>query len=293
MFYTVYKITNNLNGRYYIGIHQTEDLNDKYFGSGSVIIAAVKKYGRSNFTKEYLAIFENKEDMIAMEIQLVTEAFIQLEETYNLRIGGIYYGGEPHSDERKAKIGAASARSWAEGRMDHIIPKMRATFQERAKAGVHNSFLGKKHSEKTIAILSAKAKKRTGSKNSSFGSKWMHNRKLRITTKVRGPEVDQLLSQGWKFGRVTDFDAPIKSSNKETSKTQKLSKPISERNLKRKVSDEDYIRALNEHPSICQALIALGLAPRGKNYTRAKRLLGYGPEVRLTTTGKPKPSIDP
>jgi hypothetical protein len=30
MFYTIYKITNNVNGKVYIGKHQTKDINDGY-----------------------------------------------------------------------------------------------------------------------------------------------------------------------------------------------------------------------------------------------------------------------
>ena len=33
MYYFIYKTTNLINGKYYIGQHHTEDLNDGYLGS--------------------------------------------------------------------------------------------------------------------------------------------------------------------------------------------------------------------------------------------------------------------
>ena len=43
MFHYVYEITNNINGRKYIGKHSTNDMNDGYMGSGIAIKQAIKK----------------------------------------------------------------------------------------------------------------------------------------------------------------------------------------------------------------------------------------------------------
>jgi len=42
-YYTIYKTTNNLNGKFYIGQHQTTILDDNYLGSGTSILNAIKK----------------------------------------------------------------------------------------------------------------------------------------------------------------------------------------------------------------------------------------------------------
>lgn len=52
--YLIYQITNNINGKIYIGKHETFKIDDNYFGSGIKIQAAIKKYGLENFTKTIL-----------------------------------------------------------------------------------------------------------------------------------------------------------------------------------------------------------------------------------------------
>ena len=88
MFYTIYKITNKINGKIYVGKHQTKDLNDGYMGSGKLISASIEKYGIENFQKEILFQFDNEAEMNAREAELITEEFCLREDTYNLCPGG-------------------------------------------------------------------------------------------------------------------------------------------------------------------------------------------------------------
>jgi len=89
--FIVYKTTNKINGKIYVGKHQTNDLNDGYFGSGKLLEQAIKKYGSSNFIREVMFVFDNESDMNAKEKEIVTEAFCARQDTYNLLQGG--HGG--------------------------------------------------------------------------------------------------------------------------------------------------------------------------------------------------------
>lgn len=112
MYYTVYKITNTISGRYYIGKHQTKNLNDGYMGSGKILLQAYKKYGKEKFTKEILHIFNTEEEMNSKEKELV----IISEDSYNICPGGNggfgyingnnigKFRGKNHSEETKQKI---------------------------------------------------------------------------------------------------------------------------------------------------------------------------------------------
>lgn len=88
MYFTIYKITNLINNKIYIGKHQTMDLNDDYMGSGKLIQRAISKYGIENFKKDVLFVFDSEDEMNKKESELVSENFCELETNYNLCPGG-------------------------------------------------------------------------------------------------------------------------------------------------------------------------------------------------------------
>lgn len=55
MYGYIYKVTNNVNGKIYIGQKKSSIfLGEKYLGSGTLIKGAILKYGLENFTVELL-----------------------------------------------------------------------------------------------------------------------------------------------------------------------------------------------------------------------------------------------
>jgi hypothetical protein len=88
MYYTIYKTTNLITNKIYIGQHITNNFDDGYLGSGKNLKHDIKKYGKENFVKEILFIFDNFEDMDNKEKELITKEFVLREDTYNIIIGG-------------------------------------------------------------------------------------------------------------------------------------------------------------------------------------------------------------
>lgn len=109
MNYIVYKTTNLINGKIYVGIHKTDlNKNQTYIGCGvskkdlkkkvsKGLPSAIHKYGYDNFKQEILFTYPYNEDGLKQalnkEAEIVTEEFIKRSDTYNLVPGGIYGGG--------------------------------------------------------------------------------------------------------------------------------------------------------------------------------------------------------
>jgi hypothetical protein len=115
MKYYVYKTINDINGRFYIGVHQSKDIeNDPYFGSGRNLKHAIKKYGKKNFHREILFEFDTSEAAYKKELEIVNPDFLNLYDgiTYNMGEGGnggrVYstppWLGRKHTEEEKHKI---------------------------------------------------------------------------------------------------------------------------------------------------------------------------------------------
>ena len=92
MYGYIYKITNLINGKIYIGKHKYDipELDLSYWGSGKILSKAYKKYGKDNFKRELIDIAESESDLNNKEIYWIDFYNVYLNEDlgYNLTRGG-------------------------------------------------------------------------------------------------------------------------------------------------------------------------------------------------------------
>lgn len=116
MKHIIYKITNTVNNKYYIGRHSTNNVDDGYMGSGIWIKNAIRKYGRDNFVKEILDEANSSAELWELEKKYVNENVVNDKNSYNMCVGGKHYLQGLSTDELKqhqsmaGKIGAKSFR---------------------------------------------------------------------------------------------------------------------------------------------------------------------------------------
>lgn len=115
MFGYVYKTTNMINKKVYIGKHRRSYFDKKYYGSGKLLKSAINKYGIENFKVEVLEQCSSNEELANKEIfyikLLKPEYNIWYmpqkysDNTYHWQKGHIPYNkGTKLSEEQKRKI---------------------------------------------------------------------------------------------------------------------------------------------------------------------------------------------
>lgn len=215
MYYTVYKITNTLNGMFYIGKHATENLNDSYMGSGTFLRRAQNKYGIENFKKEILFIFDNEEEMNNKEAELVTEEFLKRPDVYNLNVGGFggwkyineHYHNNKNNHRRTGFVqyldkGIHPETIWLKNLSEEDYAEYRNKVSEGVKKYLETHppvWLGRHHSDETKRKLSiANSENHYSEANGRFNTKWMYNIELR-ECKVFPKDYTE---EGWVDGRI-------------------------------------------------------------------------------------------
>lgn len=224
----VYKVTNLINGKVYVG--QTNGNNKYYLGSGSIILKAIKKYGRENFKKEILEECSTQQQLDDREIFWIS--FYKSNEIgYNIMEGG---NGGVHSVETKIKMS-----------IKHM--------------GVKNNFYKKTHTDETKKILSEKMKERLKNKENHpiYGKKFSEETKKKMSDKRKNkqtgknnPMYGKSVYDVWllKFGKeeankkYEKFVEKMRNIGRKRTQSEETKTKIRNSNLGRKLSDESKMK---------------------------------------------------
>jgi len=134
----VYKTTNLINGKFYIGVKtNSRHFDDGYFGSGFLLNKAIKKYGYKNFKKEILWHFGTAEECFEKESEIVTEEFVKLDNTYNIALGG--RGGNLGSLVNKKKSQKLKGHKVSEETKQKIALSQKGNTSRRGKKWTEQS----------------------------------------------------------------------------------------------------------------------------------------------------------
>jgi hypothetical protein len=206
IYYTIYKITNQIDGKIYVGSHKTKNLNDGYMGSGKYLRHAQTKYGIENFKKEILFVFETSEEMYLKEAEIVNIDFLATENTYNLKVGGS--GGFDYVNSTRNhslhNLNISKTR-------DYSSPQYLQKLSQTTKNGVERSnkrgskkgrsptkgTTGFKFTEESREKMKVAA---SGENSSQYGLCWISH-ELVGSKKCTKDKLPEYIDQGWVKGR--------------------------------------------------------------------------------------------
>lgn len=207
-YHFIYKTTNLLNGKYYYGMHSTDNLEDGYMGSGKRLRYSINKYGKENHKVEILEFLPNRKALIEKEKEVVNLNEIAKEDCMNLMVGG--EGGFISIEQQKYRSMCAG-KAYGKKLKSNIefrnyISKTRSDIiKKNYENGIYpylNStrFNNKKHTNETKLLMQhAKINYGIGDKNSQYGTCWIN--KEGVNKKIKITEINSYINLGWIRGR--------------------------------------------------------------------------------------------
>lgn len=206
-YHFIYKTINLINGKYYYGMHSTDNLNDGYYGSGRRLKRSLNKYGKLNHKVEIIEFLPDRKSLIKREMDIVNLNEVGNKECMNLRIGGTGgLIGLPEKTREKIRQGASNflKNKWKD---PEFAKKCNRLSSERMKEHHKNhkikysNTLGRNHTEETKKLIGQiNSILQKGEKNSQYGTCWIT--KNNINKKIKKTDIEIFEKDGWRKGRV-------------------------------------------------------------------------------------------
>ena len=146
----IYRITNKVNGKTYIGQHEYRKLNDNYMGSGKRLWEAYRKYGLENFEKQILVFNISKKehaDLLEKTFIASEREKIGIRNCYNISDGG---NGGNLGEEVNKKISEAmkGKTPWNKGKHCKPLTEEHKRKLSEANKGKKRGPLSEEHKRK-------------------------------------------------------------------------------------------------------------------------------------------------
>ena len=210
----LYKTTCLITGRFYIGIHSTNNLEDGYMGSGKRLRYSIRKYGKENHDKKILEFFDSRESLAKKENELVNENLLKDKLCMNIVYGGnggyisqigVKKGRKIADEILYKKYGEDFKSIISKNYYDNLTSDDRKKLNEKIKKGQKEcgydfgkTFKGKKHKEESKRKIGlSNSIKQKGEKNSQFGTCWITN-----GTENKKIKKGDTIPNGWRLGRL-------------------------------------------------------------------------------------------
>jgi len=198
-YHYIYKTTNLLSGKYYIGMHSTDDLDDGYMGSGNRLRLAIRKHGKENFKREIIEFVESRVELKLREAEIITLDEIAKEDCMNLKVGG--EGGWSKTANNKFKWLLENDSDFRESISKQTTEHNIRLHKEGVLTKPNYDWNGKNHTEESkLKMSESKKGKYCGEENSVYGRKWMYKEGVK-SKMVKKEEIDIHLNNGWLFGK--------------------------------------------------------------------------------------------
>jgi hypothetical protein len=228
-YYTIYKITNLINQKFYIGAHKTDNLQDDYMGSGKLIKKAIARYGSKNFKKEYIYFFRTLGEMYHHESKLIQE----LNPAYNISMGVLdgwshvnatrknYLHNNRENSLQNLQYGKKLNNHAEKLQTDPLYRKQFSVKMSKIVQKRNNkTFLNKKHTEEAKRKIGEAASKHQKSQgNSQFGKIWVSDPINEVTFKIPQDQLDNYLKKGYLRKRILNWDKFHQQQNKASHKS--------------------------------------------------------------------------
>ena len=226
-----YMVTNNINGKVYVGSHSWDGngMDPNYYGSGTAITRAVKKYGKENFQVEVLYYYDTIEECRADEERILTEYNVRdCPHSYNIKNGAIGWTSEDMKGEKNPNYGKRGKGTPMYGK--HHTDATRQNISQAMKGrtlsdehrkklsqarkgennpmygrtGENNPMYGKHHTEETRKKMSQANK---GEKNPMYGRTRTENTRNKIAIANGGKPFVAI-----KDGKIKIFTSQMECS---------------------------------------------------------------------------------